>query len=133
MSGALVMRGGEVLLAGSEVRVLAGLAAAGLAARRRDGWVPSAAERDLVERLAEASAMSRPGHGDVPAPAASGSLRRRAAVSTAEAARLLGISPRQVRRLSEDLGGRYTASGQLEFSLDAVTLAAEHRRKDKQS
>jgi len=130
VTGPLVLNGPAVILQDANLRLVAGLAAAGLTARRRDGWTPSAAELTLLRALTDAAEMSRAGHGDVPEPPREPPSNRRT-VSTAEAGRLLRISPRQVRRLTEELGGRYTASGDLEFDKDAVTLAADRRRKDK--
>jgi hypothetical protein len=128
-SAVFVLSGGEVLLQGATLRLVAGLVGQGLAARRRDGYRPSAMELEVTEALRRAAAMSRPGHADVPEAAPERSSGQ--AISSAEAARILEVSPRQVRRLTGELGGRRTVAGPLEFDLAAIEAEAARRQQQR--
>lgn len=107
------------------------------AQRRRDGYEPTAAALGLLALIEAAAAeyvdglMSRAGHGDVPGPADRAESSPEVVVpssdrvGTGEAAALLQLSDRQVRRRS-DLGGVKVGST-LTFDRDAVLRVAAER------
>lgn len=125
--------GAAVLLQGAAVPALARLAARGLRDRERDGLPASGALTALVRTLDEAAdaqaAMSPDGPaGRPPVAVSASSVLPRDTLGSAEAAALLGVTPRQARRLTNDLGGWFDR-GRLRFDRDAVTEYAA--RKDQ--
>lgn len=121
--------GTAVLLQGAAVPALARLAARGLRDRDRDGMPAPSALLAIVAALDEAADMSaalstgHSGHAEM-SPARTSS--RRDALRTDEAARLLGLSPRQVRRLAPDLDA-WHERGHLRYDRAAVETYANQR------
>lgn len=104
---------GAVLLAGRQLAIVAwAIRQAQDDYRRRNG----ANSSELAALLA---VVSPPGHGDTPA----GAEPHPETMTTTEAAHLLGMSPRTVRRKADALGGRLVG-GVLVFNRQAVL---EHR------
>lgn len=103
--------GTAVLVQGAAVPALARLAARGLRDRDRDGLPPSpslAALVAVIEAAADAAGDVSPARpAGRPALATSAGWEPPRGVTSSEAADLLGLSVRQVRRLKEDLGGWY--------------------------
>lgn len=71
---------------------------------RRDGIPPSAAITHLLRELG--AVTSSQGHEDVPEVAEPEGLISETRISTADAAEVLELSPRQLRRLRDHLGAR---------------------------
>jgi hypothetical protein len=97
---------------------------------RRDGIQPSPRLRQLLDVLARTAAdiraVSPAGHGDVPH---NDELRQSTSldpISTKEAAVILGLSERQVRRVADDIGVHRGAV--LTFHRAAVEAYAYHRQ-----
>jgi hypothetical protein len=130
--------GDALLLQGPAVADAAYLVGLGLRYRKHiDGAQPTVHHRRLLAALTDAAMSAAPrlrgnpqpgqGHGDVPA-SADPSQSDVEWVATSAAADLLGLTSRQVRRLTEELGAR-RIKGAWFFNLAAVTAEA-HRRKE---
>lgn len=125
--------GTAVLVQGVAVADLTYLVRLGLRYRAQvDGAQPSLRHRRLHAALVDAAVSAEPvrterergrGHADVPEPV---SLPE-STLSTAEAAQQLGIVPRQVRRLSDELGGRLVR-GAWRYDTAAVHAEAQRRK-----
>lgn len=104
---------------------------------RRDGVGPTAFTRDLLATLAEAAR-----HRDTDCRCArqadttndeSVGTSSVEVLGTAEAAGILGLSPRSVQRKRHEIGGfRRTSSGRLEFDPQAVQAFAQMRTRQRE-
>lgn len=100
---------------------------------KRDGIVPSANTRDLLQALDEAASayracrqMSPIRHDDMPfQPNVKESDTELVGIGTATVANILGVTVRQAQRLAGRLGAQKTLSGSLSF--DRVTVL-EYRK-----
>ncbi|MGI8433747.1 MAG: hypothetical protein ACR2LE_03280 [Nocardioidaceae bacterium] len=99
---------------------------------RTDSVAPSSRLSALLHELktlnARQSALPPAGSGNFPRVDDPASLNTET-VCTSEAARLIGVGPRQMRNLSGRLAGRQVG-GRLVFDLAVVQAEAARRRKD---
>ena len=112
MTGAYRLPAGSVLLTGSALDAARYAVDVAQRARARNGLPPSTALARLAAALSPAGQTDNPNEPTGEADD----------MTTEEAARLLGCSPRQARRLAPALGGRLTGGRWL---LDRVAVA-EH-------
>jgi len=135
MTGPPVQRFGEaVILQGAAVPEISYLVGLGLRHRAAvDGAPPSVRQRQLLRILADAAEASLAlpptprGHADtIATPHLGESVVGE--ISTAEAARLLGITSRHARRLASDLDGR-RVKGTWLFDRHAVVAYATQRKE----
>lgn len=106
--------GPALLVEGPAVLQLKALVEMGVRFAAKDGIRPSPATERLRRVIAETAAtvMSERGHADVrEEPTGATSEVVREDIDTKEVARMTGLSDRQARRLTSDLGGRKTRSG----------------------
>lgn len=135
MSTPAVQRlGSAVLLQGPAVHDLAYLVGLGLRYRSTvDGTAPAQHHLQLLSLLADmAEATLTPdvreqGTSDVRSEVGSSDLKVKR-VDTAAAARLLGITTRQTRRLASHLGGRRVKGN---WSFDRAAVVAEAQRRSQ--
>lgn len=99
-----------VIATASELAAAYALVITGVHARRRSGYPLSAAQLALADEVGAAYAQAARGHAAVP-PTMAGESSPVDPLSTADAAAMLGVSPRQARRLAAGLGARRTGSG----------------------
>lgn len=126
---------GQVLLRGSALAHVSRLADVGArVVERGDGIAPHPELRRLLEELraeaAEVPAVSATGHADVRGPggwAESGAMGWTDPVDGGEAALMLGVGVRQLRRLAPSLGGR-KVGGSWVFERAAVAAFAAERK-----
>lgn len=127
----MLLPGGSVVLVGEQARwdVLRALQMAGEAGRR-DGIGVPARVVDLLRLLAASlpapTSTSAATSAEVPplaVPAGSGTW-----IDVAEAAELLGVSPRQMRNRAEELGGRKNGP-RWQLPREAVEERAARRRR----
>lgn len=128
--------GSAVLLQGRAVIDVHYLVAVGVReTTRRDGISPSPRLKALLKVLASAAhdlqAESAVGPADVRVEADAGSSTVLDETTTAEAATMLGISSRQVRRLAPELGG-HQIRGAWIFPRGAIESAHHNRCSPKE-
>lgn len=121
--------GRAVLIQGPALVELAGLIRRGLRDRARDGYRPTTRAATILTAVDRAaSRMSPAGREDVPADVDPEQWTSDNRITTAEAARILGLSARQVRRKRDELAGSYIGGALL---FDQATVAAHAaQRKD---
>ena len=126
-----------VVLQGPAVAEVAYLVNLGLRHRANlDGTAPSDRQRALLRMLtdtAEASLALPPtprGHADLPATPDLAESTVVGEMKTAEAARLLGVTPRHARRLAADIDGRRVA-GAWTFDRSAVIAYRALREEEE--
>lgn len=143
--------GDVVVLSGRVLEMVADLATIGATVReRRDAMPLTPQRRRLLQELRDAAfapskmsaSTSAPGHDSADialSPAASGQVddplgraASAAPLTTAEAARRLDITGRQVRRLVDELGG-VKAGNQWLFTPEAVDDEARRRGREPQT
>ncbi len=126
----VLVLGSSVLLSGQAVADALGLAVLGSRVAARDGIGTPPRVRVLVGALKDAlKAQGRPGgHADVRDEAESAESDSR--VTTSDAARVLGLSTRQVRRLAFPLAGVRGPGG---WTYSAEALAAYAARRQEQA
>lgn len=110
---------GAVLLQGAAVIDVLYLTALGVRDCRRDGLVRPRFDQLLATLAAAGREVRTSGHADVPEHGGSSESEVLDGIGTAEAARMLGLSSRQVRRLATALGARRVA-GSLVYDRGAV-------------
>ena len=127
--------GAAVLLQGPALAEVAYLASLGLRHRAAvDGAPPSVRQRQLLRILADAAEASLAlpptpgGHADLAAGPDLEESMFVGMVGTAEAASVLGVSPRHVRRLARSLDGR-RVKGAWTFDRHAVVAYATQRKE----
>lgn len=123
--------GSAVIVQGPAVAALAFLAARGAReCARTDGQTLGGMTGQLLEALTRAADEWRrttpPGRGEYPPAPVTQPLSMADQIGTAEAARILGVSPRRARQLRADLDGRLVG-GALVFDRAAVDIYAATR------
>jgi hypothetical protein len=105
--------GPALLVEGVAVLELRALVEMGVKLAGRDGIRPSRNTEHLRRVIAETADAVVSGHADVRVDVirASSNHQHDSEIKTSEVARMTGLSERQARRLTSDLGGRKTRSG----------------------
>ena len=124
----LVVVGNVVVLSGDWLHLALKDAALATKYRRRDGVPETPQHREYVQRLSSAmtASVAVGGQSDIANPVAVEHYPQQNFTTVEEAAKMLGLSRRQTRRLALKLGGRICA-GRWLLDLDAVNEHLEGR------
>lgn len=112
-----------------EIAALLSLADAGYKARLRNGYTATPTQRKIHAQIAGAfHHMTHTGQADVPPPNTLADSHPVDTLTTAQAAKILGLSPRQLRRKAKDLDG-HQRGGVWHYPKTRVHEYAEHRKE----
>lgn len=111
-----------------EIAALLSLVDAGYRARHRNGYTTTPMQKSIHGQITGAfHHMTHTGHADVPPPTTLADSPPVDTLTTAQAAKILGISPRQLRRLAKDLDGQQRG-GVWHYPETRVHEYAQHRK-----